>query len=115
VRNDAQEMTIRVPRKSVVAGSRIEGQGDSNMIQAIHRGVEIELMIHQMPHGAWRCDYTLITHPERTQTIHYGKQEFTTMDLANEHALQEARDRIDRDSEGQPERNVVNPPRQVHI
>jgi hypothetical protein len=39
------------------------------MIQEFHKGVEIELEIHQMQHGLWKCDYTLITHPERTQSI----------------------------------------------
>lgn len=33
------------------------------MIQAIHKGVEIELESRQLPHGLWKCDYTLITHP----------------------------------------------------
>jgi hypothetical protein len=85
------------------------------MIQAIHKGVEIELESHQMRHGAWRCDYTLIKHPERTHTIRYGRQEFATKDLADEHALQEARDTIDRDSKQQPQEEVVDPPGQVHI
>jgi hypothetical protein len=85
------------------------------MIQAIHKGVEIELESHQLPHGLWKCDYTLITHPERTRTIHRGVAEFPTKDLADENALQEARDAIDRDTKRQPEEKVLNPPRQVHI
>jgi hypothetical protein len=85
------------------------------MIQAIHRGVEIELESHQLPHGLWTCDYTLITHPERTRTTHRGDAEFPTKDLADEHALQEAHDAIDRDSKGQPGNKVVNPPKQVRI
>jgi hypothetical protein len=85
------------------------------MIQAIHKGVEIELEIHQLPQGRWKCDYTLITHPERTKTIHHGDVEFTSEDLAKENALQEARDAIDADTKGQPETEVANPPRQVRI
>jgi hypothetical protein len=85
------------------------------MIQEFHKGVEIELEIHQMQHGLWKCDYTLITHPERTRTIHHGDRDFLTMDLAKEYALREARDAIDRNSEGQPEREIVDPPREVRI
>ena len=85
------------------------------MIQEFHKGVEIELEIHQMQHGLWKCDYTLIAHPERTRTIHHGDRDFLTMDLAKEYALREARDAIDRNSEGQPEREIVDPPREVRI
>ena len=85
------------------------------MIQAIHKGVEIELESHQLPRGLWRCDYTLITHPERTRTIHRGDREFPTKDLADQHALQEARDAIDRNTTGQLEEKMANPPREVDI
>ena len=85
------------------------------MIQAIHKGVEIELEIHQLVQGFWKCDYTLITHPERIRTFHHGDGEFPTMDLAKEYALQEARDAIDLNLDGQPERVIVNPPREVRI
>ena len=85
------------------------------MIQEFHKGVEIEMEIHQLPQGLWKCDYTLIKHPERTKTIHHEDAEFPTMDLAKEYALQEARDAIDQDSEGQPEREIVNAPREVRI
>ena len=85
------------------------------MIQVIHKGVEIELASHQLPHGLWNCDYTLIAHPGRTRPIHRGGTEFPTKDLADEHALQEARVAIDRDTKGQPEENMVNPPREVDI
>jgi hypothetical protein len=85
------------------------------MIQAIHKGVEIELVSHQLPHGLWTCDYTLTTHPERTRTNHRGVVEFPTKDLADEHALQEARDAIDRDTKGQPAEKMANAPRQVDI
>jgi hypothetical protein len=67
------------------------------MIQAVHNGVEIEMELHQLTEGYWRCDYTLIRHPGQTRTIHHGEEQFPTMDLAQEHALQEARDAIDLD------------------
>ncbi len=85
------------------------------MIQAIHKGVEIELESHQQLHGLWKCDYVLITHPDRSRTAHPGEAEFPTKDLADEHALQEARDAIDRDNKGKPEEKIVDPPRQVRI
>jgi hypothetical protein len=66
------------------------------MIQAIHKGIEIEMEMHQQAHGNWICDYTLIKHPERTVRLHHGEKEFPTMDLAREYALQEARAEIDR-------------------
>ncbi|MGD0966639.1 MAG: hypothetical protein ABSA57_22465 [Candidatus Acidiferrales bacterium] len=65
------------------------------MIQAIYKGIEIEMELHQQAHDFWKCDYTLIKHPGRTQTIHHGDKEFPTMDLAKEYALQEARNAID--------------------
>jgi hypothetical protein len=68
----------------------------SFMIQAIHKGVEIEMELHQRTLGFWKCDYTLITHPEGVRTFHHGDQEFPSMDLATECALREARDVIDR-------------------
>jgi hypothetical protein len=52
--------------------------------------------LHQLAHGNWKCDYTLIKHPERTITLHNGDKEFPTMDPAREYALQEARTAIDR-------------------
>jgi len=66
------------------------------MIQAVHKGVEIEMELHQLVHGYWKCDYTLIRHPGRNRTIHHGDEEFPTTDLAKENALQQARDAIDR-------------------
>jgi hypothetical protein len=66
------------------------------VIQAIHKGVEIEMELHQQAHGLWKCDYTLIRHPERTTTLHPGDQEFPTMELAREYAWQEARAAIDK-------------------
>jgi hypothetical protein len=65
------------------------------VIQAIHKGIEIEMELHQEAHGNWKCDYALIKHPERTRTLHEGDKEFPTMDLAREYALQEARAAID--------------------
>ena len=85
------------------------------MIQAIHNGVEIELVSHQQPQDRWKCDYTLITHPDRTRTTHRGAVEYRTKDLADEHALQEARAAIDRDTKGQTPEKIANPPRQVDI
>ena len=85
------------------------------MIQEFHKGVEIEIELHQLPHGLWKCDYTLIKHPERTQTIHQGDEEFPTMDLAKEYALQQARNTIDRDFKSLAEDKIENPPRQVDI
>jgi hypothetical protein len=65
------------------------------MIQAIYKGVEIEMELHQQTHGLWKCDYTLIKHPEETRTLRRGDKAFPTMDLAREYALQEAREAID--------------------
>jgi len=66
------------------------------MIQANYKGIEIEMELHQMEHGNWRCDFSLIKHPGGTQAIHYGDLEFATMDLAEQYALKEARAAIDR-------------------
>jgi hypothetical protein len=87
------------------------------MMQATHKGVEIELESHQEPRGLWKCDYTLITKPDgtRIRTTHPGTTQFPTKDLADEHALQEARDAIDRDTKGHPEETIVDPPRSVRI
>lgn len=85
------------------------------MIQEFHKGVEIELEIHQLGQGLWTCHYTLIMHPERTKSIHHGDGEFPSKDLAKEYILQEARDAIDRNTEGQPERVIANPPREMRI
>ncbi|HXO43967.1 MAG TPA: hypothetical protein VN846_00730 [Candidatus Cybelea sp.] len=85
------------------------------MIQAIYKGVEIELESHQRPQDRWKCDYALITHPDRTRMTHRGVVEFPTKDLANEHALQEARAAIDRDTKGKVPEKTANPPRQVNI
>ena len=71
-------------------------------IQAIHKGIEIEMELRQQAHDNWKCDYTLIKHPQRTETLHHGDKQFPTIDQAKEHALQEARDAIDRAVEGAP-------------
>jgi hypothetical protein len=68
------------------------------VIQAIHKDIEIEMELQQEAHEEWRCDYTLITHPERTTIFHRGDQKFPTMDEAREYALQEARAAIDKAS-----------------
>jgi hypothetical protein len=66
------------------------------MIQAVHKGIEIEMELRQLQQGYWKCDYTLIKHLGRIQTLHHGDKEFPTMDAARDYALQEARDAIDR-------------------
>jgi hypothetical protein len=33
---------------------------ERTVIQAIHKGIEIEMELHQLAHGFWKCDYTLI-------------------------------------------------------
>jgi hypothetical protein len=68
------------------------------VIQAIHKGIEIEMEMHQQAHGYWKCDFTLIKHPERAITITHGAREFPTLELARESAYQEACDAIDRAS-----------------
>jgi hypothetical protein len=68
------------------------------MIQASHNGTEIEMEMHQQAHGDWKCDYTLIKHPERTVTIHHGAAKFPTFDLARADAFQAACAAIDRES-----------------
>ena len=65
------------------------------MIQAIYKGVEIEMEMHQQAREEWKCDYTLIKHPEGTKTLHHGDKKFQAMELAREYALQEARNAID--------------------
>ncbi len=65
------------------------------MIQSIYKGIEIEMEMHQQAHEQWRCDYTLIKHPQRTETIHHGDKLFPTIEQAREYALQEARVAID--------------------
>jgi uncharacterized membrane protein len=65
------------------------------VIQAIYKGIEIEMEMHQQANDYWKCDYTLIKHPERTITIHHGDEEFPSIELAREYALQEARSAID--------------------
>jgi len=68
------------------------------VIQAIHKGIEIEMELQIAAHGNWKCDYTLIKHPERTTKFHRGDEEFPTMELAREYALREARAAIDKAS-----------------
>ena len=65
------------------------------MIQFVHKGVEIELELHQQTHDYWKCDYTLITHPDEKRTFHQGENAFPEMDLAKDDALREARAAID--------------------
>jgi hypothetical protein len=65
-------------------------------MQATYKGIEIEMDLHQYTHGNWRCDYTLIKHPERTVTMKHEAQEFPSMELAREFALRDAHAAIDR-------------------
>jgi hypothetical protein len=85
------------------------------MIQAIHKGVEIELVVHELPHDLWRCDYTLTTHPDRKTTFHKGDKDFSTQDEAKEYALQQAKAEIDKETAGKPVHEIKDPPRQVKI
>jgi hypothetical protein len=85
------------------------------MIQEFHKNVEIELEIYQLVQGLWKCDCAVMMHPEKTKTIHQGDGEFPAIDLAKEYALQEARGAIDLNMQGQPERVIVNAPREVRI
>jgi hypothetical protein len=66
------------------------------VIQAIYKGVEIEMEMHQQAHGFWKCDYTLIKHPGRSFTIEHGAKEFPEFELAREHAFEEACAAIDK-------------------
>ena len=45
--------------------------------------------------GYWRCDHTLIKHPERTITIHHGNIELPSMEPAREYALHDALAAVD--------------------
>jgi hypothetical protein len=65
------------------------------VIQAIYKGIEIEMEMHQQAHEEWKCEYTLIKHPEGTKTLHHGGKKFPTMDMAREYALREAHVEID--------------------
>lgn len=65
------------------------------VIQAIYNGIEIEMEMYQQTHEHWKCDYTLIKHPERTMTAHHGTKEFPTLETARVHALKDAQDAID--------------------
>jgi hypothetical protein len=69
---------------------------EHHVIQAIYKGIEIEMEMHQQSHEQWKCDYTLIKHPERTMTIHHGTEAFPTLETARAHALKDAQDAIDR-------------------
>ena len=65
------------------------------MIQAIYKNIEIEMEMQQQAREQWKCDYTLIKHPERTMTIHHGTESFPTLEAARVHALKDAQDAID--------------------
>ena len=97
-----QNLPIMRQRAKSTGGCRQSVRGvlcveeETIMIQAAYKGIEIEMEMHQQAHEQWKCDYTLIKHPERTETLHHGDNEFPTMDLAKDYALQEAHEAIDR-------------------
>jgi outer membrane receptor for ferrienterochelin and colicin len=66
------------------------------VIQAMYQGIEIEMEMHQQAEGHWKCDYTLIRHPQRSVTIEHVAAEFPTFDLARAHALEQAHAAIDK-------------------
>ena len=65
------------------------------MIQAIYKGIEIEMEMHQQTEGYWKCDYMLITRPDRHVTLVKGVVQFPTLKMAKEYALEDARAVID--------------------
>jgi hypothetical protein len=65
------------------------------VIQSIYKLVEIELEMHQQADDYWKCDYMLITHPEREVTRVKGVVKFPALWMAKEYALEEARAAID--------------------
>jgi hypothetical protein len=52
--------------------------------------------MHQQAQGHWKCDYTLIKHPERSITIEHVAKDFPTFDLARAHAYEAACAAIDK-------------------
>jgi hypothetical protein len=65
------------------------------VIQSIYKGIEIELEMHQQTEGYWKCDYMLITRPDRNVTLVKGVIQFPTLKMAKEYALEDARAVID--------------------
>lgn len=65
------------------------------MIQSIYKGIEIELEMRQQTEGYWKCDYMLITRPDRNVTLVKGVIQFPTLKMAKEYALEDARAVID--------------------
>ena len=65
------------------------------VIQSIYKCIEIELEMHQQTEGYWKCDYMLITRPDRTVTLVKGVVQFPTLKMAKEYALEDARAGID--------------------
>jgi hypothetical protein len=65
------------------------------VIQSIYKSVEIELEMRQQADDWWKCDYMLITHPERQVTRVQGRIKFRTIAQAREYALEDARGAID--------------------
>jgi hypothetical protein len=46
------------------------------MIQAIYKGLEIEIEMHQQA----QCDYTLLKHPKRTETLHQAARRLSSVE-----------------------------------
>jgi hypothetical protein len=65
------------------------------VIQFIYKEIEIELEMQQQSDGYWKCDYMLITHPERQVTRVKGRIKFPTLKMAKEYTLEDARSAID--------------------
>ena len=70
------------------------------MIQSIYKGIEIELEMHQQTEGYWKCDYMLITRPDRTVTRVKGVIQLPTLKMAKEYALEDAHAVIDNADDG---------------
>lgn len=50
------------------------------MIQAIYKGLEIEMEMHQQAQEYWKCDYTLLKHPKRTETLHQAARRLSSVE-----------------------------------
>ncbi|HLK69436.1 MAG TPA: hypothetical protein VKU19_38660 [Bryobacteraceae bacterium] len=65
------------------------------MIVAIHKGVEIEMTLRQLPDGQWTGDFVIDPKGSREVFMPEGLA-FATRELAKETGLNEARAHIDR-------------------
>src|SRR5579862_7997603 len=55
---------VRCARSRFGRTLRLAARGQP-VIQAVYKGIEIEMELHQLQEGFWKCDYTLIKHPGR--------------------------------------------------